>query len=161
VFLTALGSEHSEALLGALLGDRKLPPGSRAEALLRNAAGNPLFLEETVRMLDEAGVFDGTADMSELAVPTSLQAMIGSRLDRLPAEDKSIANHASVVGTTFWSGAVQELEGSGQTVDPNLEALQERDVVRSSEESTLADEREWNFKHALVRDVAYARVPKG
>ena len=117
----------------ALLGDRKLPPGGRAETLLRNAAGNPLFLEETVRMLDDAGVFDGTGDLSELAVPTSLQAMIGSRLDGLPGEDKSVANHASVVGMTFWSRAVAELHGAGAVVDPNLEALEQRDFVRGAD----------------------------
>jgi tetratricopeptide (TPR) repeat protein len=161
IVLSALGDEHSEALLAALLGDRKLPPGSRAEALLRNAAGNPLFLEETVRMLDEAGVLDGTGDLAELAVPTSLQAMIGSRLDGLPAEDKSVAHHASVVGMTFWSGAVEELHGAGDSVDPSLEALEHRDVVRSADASSLAEEREWSFKHAMIRDVAYARVPKG
>src|SRR5262249_4353717 len=135
--------------------------GSRAEMLLGNAAGNPLFLEETVRMLDEAGVFDGSGELADVAVPTSLQAMIGSRLDGLPAQDKSVASHASVVGMTFWSGAVAELHGTGRTVDPSLEALEQRDFVRRAEDSSLADEREWAFKHALIRDVAYARVPKG
>ena len=62
---------------------------------------------------------------------------------------------------TFWSGAVAELHGAGATVDPSLEALEQRDFVRGAEESSLADEREWSFKHALIRDVAYARVPKG
>ena len=61
------------------------PAGSRAEQLLRNAGGNPLFLEETVRMLDDAGVLDGEGDLNDVAVPTTLQAMIGSRLDSLPA----------------------------------------------------------------------------
>ena len=52
-------------------------------------------------MLDDAGVLDGTGDLADLAVTTSLQAMIGSRLDGLPAQDKSVAHHASVVGMTF------------------------------------------------------------
>jgi class 3 adenylate cyclase/tetratricopeptide (TPR) repeat protein len=157
--LSALGEDESEALLAELLGDRALPPGGKAEMLLRNAAGNPLFLEETVRMLDDAGVLDG-ADIDELAIPTSLQAMIGSRLDGLPAQDKSVAHHASVVGMTFWSGAVAELHGT-EAVDPSLEALEQRDFVRGADGSSVADEREWSFKHALIRDVAYARVPKG
>ena len=63
-------------------------------------------------MLADAGALDGGGDLDELAVPTSLQAMIGSRLDGLPAQDKRVAQHASVVGMTFWSGAVAELHGA-------------------------------------------------
>ena len=112
-------------------------------------------------MLDDAGALDG-AEPAELAIPTSLQAMIGSRLDSLPAQDKSVAHHASVVGLVFWSGAVAELHRSGPEVDPSLEALEQRDLVRGNEE---IDRRRASasgaFKHALIRDVAYARVPKG
>jgi class 3 adenylate cyclase/tetratricopeptide (TPR) repeat protein len=159
--LTALGEEESEQLLAELLGERELSVRSRAELLIRNAAGNPLFLEETVRMLDDAGVLDHEGELAELAVPTSLQAMISSRLDALPGPDKRVAQHASVVGNTFWSGAVAELQVAEVPVDPSLEALERRDLVRGSEESSIADEREWSFKHALIRDVAYGRVPKG
>jgi predicted ATPase/class 3 adenylate cyclase len=158
--LAALDDDESEALLAELLGAHELPPGSSAADLLRNAGGNPLFLEETVRMLDDAGVLDGEGDLAELKVPTSLQAMIGSRLDALPADDKRAAQHASVVGMVFWSGAVADLQGDVD-VDPSLEALERRDFVHGNEESSVGNEREWSFKHALIKDVAYARVPKG
>jgi class 3 adenylate cyclase/tetratricopeptide (TPR) repeat protein len=160
-FLSALGAEESEALLAELLGAHALPAGRHAELLLRNAAGNPLFLEETVRMLADSGALDGDGDLDELAVPTSLQAMIGSRLDGLSAPDKRVAQHASVVGMTFWTGAVADLHGPGADVDPSLGALEHRDFVRGQDDSSIADEREWAFKHALIKDVAYARVPKG
>jgi tetratricopeptide (TPR) repeat protein len=160
VRLSALGEQDSEALLAELLGELELPTGSHAELLLRNAGGNPLFLEETVRMLADSGVLEGGGDLNELAVPTSLQAMIGSRLDALPGQDKRVAQHASVAGMVFWSGAVAELDGTGE-VDPSLESLEKRDFVRGNEESSVANEREWSFKHALIKDVAYARVPKG
>src|SRR5579862_2869649 len=91
IALSALGEADSESLLAELLGEHELPTGSHAELLLRNAGGNPLFLEETVRMLAESGVLDGGGDLGELAVPTSLQAMIGSRLDALPAAEKRVA----------------------------------------------------------------------
>jgi class 3 adenylate cyclase/tetratricopeptide (TPR) repeat protein len=157
--LSALSAEESEALLGELLGAHALPVGRHAELLLRNAAGNPLFLEELVRMLADSALLEGGADLDELAVPTSLQAMIGSRLDGLPRPHKRVAQHASVVGMEFWSGAVAELLGG--EVDPSLQALEDREIVRSQDESSIADEREWAFRHALIRDVAYARVPKG
>jgi class 3 adenylate cyclase/tetratricopeptide (TPR) repeat protein len=158
--LSALDAEASQELLAKLLGEHGLT-GPRADALLRNAGGNPLFLEETVRMLADSGVLDGDGDLDELAVPTSLQAMIGARLDGLPAADKRAAQHASVVGMTFWSGAVADLHGDDAEVDPSLESLERRDVVHASEGTSLADEREWEFRHGLIKDVAYARVPKG
>jgi class 3 adenylate cyclase/tetratricopeptide (TPR) repeat protein len=161
IALSALGEEESEALLAELLGAHELPAGGHVALLLRNAAGNPLFLEETVRMLADSGALDGGADLDALSVPTSLQAMIGSRLDGLPAQDKRIVQHASVVGSTFWSGAVAELHGGGVDVDRSLGALEQRDFVRGQGESSIADEREWAFKHALIKDVAYGRVPKG
>ena len=160
IALSALGEQDSEALLAELLGEHGLPAGSRAELLLRNAGGNPLFLEETVRMLADSGVLDGGGDLDELAVPTTLQAMIGSRLDGLPARDKRVAQHASICGMVFWSGAVADLHGTGD-VDPSLEALEQRDFVRTQDDSTVAEEREWEFKHGLIRDVAYGGVPKG
>ena len=61
----------------------------------------------------------------------------------------------------FWSGAVAAMHGIGGDVDPSLEALEQRDRSSAGDDSRLADEREWAFKHALIRDVAYARVPKG
>jgi predicted ATPase/class 3 adenylate cyclase len=160
-FLSALGEAESEALLAELLGTHALPGGRHAELLLRNAAGNPLFLEETVRMLADSGALDGDADLDELAVPTSLQAMIGSRLDGLPAPDKRVVQHASVVGSVFWTGAVADLHGPGAAVDPSLDALEGRDFVRAHDDSSIAAEHEWAFKHALIKDVAYGRVPKG
>src|SRR5581483_11716116 len=160
VALSPLDAAASEALLTELLGGRELPPGSRAKALLENAAGNPLFLEETVSMLADAGILDGAGDLDELAVPTSLQSMIGARLDALAAGDKRIAQHASVIGQVFWSGAVAQVTASDAPVEPALESLERRDFVRAQEESSVVDEREWTFKHALTRDVAYGRVPK-
>ena len=112
-------------------------------------------------MLADSGVLDGDDDLDELAVPTTLQAMIGSRLDALPAADKRVAQHASVVGMVFWSGAVAELHGTVDEVDPSLAALEQRDFVHCNEESSVTEEVEWTFKHALIKDVAYGRVPKG
>jgi class 3 adenylate cyclase/tetratricopeptide (TPR) repeat protein len=161
ISLSTLGEAASEALLAGLLGDRALPTGSRAELLIRNAGGNPLYLEETIRMLDDAGVLDGKGDIADVALPTSLQGLIGSRLDGLPPSDKRVAQHASVVGMVFWSGAVADLHEAGHEVDQSLEALEGRDFVRSSDETSIAEQEEWSFKHALIKDVAYARVPKG
>ena len=162
--LEPLAVSDGEALLRELLAEHGVPSQSAIDTLLARSGGNPLFLEETVRMLVESGVLtDGEAggELEDVPVPTSLQALIGSRLDGLPGEQKRLAQHASVAGSIFWSGAVSHLVQKGDGVDAGLTSLQARDVVRSHDVSTVAGEREWSFRHALIRDVAYGRLPKG
>ncbi len=154
--LDALDDESSEALLARLLEGAVLPD-TTAEALIRTAGGNPLFLEEMVRMLEAAG----TDDAAEIPVPTSLQSLIASRLDQLPGEEKRLVQHASVVGAVFWPGAVSHLAGATGAPEPQLDALERRDFVRAQTVSSVAGEREYAFKHILIRDVAYAQLPKG
>ena len=163
--LEALGEGESEALLAELLLAEGLPDAS-LDRVLAVAGGNPLFLEETVRMLVDAGLVEsGDGDVAtavaELPVPSSLQALIGSRLDGLPAELKLLAQSASVIGRIFWPGALAHLNGAGGDLGQGLAELEQRDVIRPQETSTVAGEREYAFKHILIRDVAYAQVPKG
>ena len=107
ISLSALGEEESEALLAELLGARELPAGSRAgAAAARTPAGTRSSSRRPSACSTTRASLDGEGDLDDVAVPTSLQAMIGSRLDSLPAADKRVAHHASVVGMVFWSGAV-------------------------------------------------------
>jgi tetratricopeptide (TPR) repeat protein len=137
--------------------------------LLRTAGGNPLFLEETVQALRDAGMVDDQGwhlpdDAAELPTPTSLQGLIGSRLDQLARPEKRLAQNASVVGTVFWPGAVVHLQASSGGMDelvPKLRSLEKRDMVREHELSSVAGELEFAFKHILIRDVAYGQLPKG
>jgi class 3 adenylate cyclase/tetratricopeptide (TPR) repeat protein len=167
--LGRLDGEQAVALLADLLGDPSLAETPFASSLIANAGGNPLFLEETVRMLRDRGLIDAerwrSEEMGELPVPTSVQGLISSRLDRLEGDDKRLAHNASVVGAVFWAGAVAHLgvEDGGPPPDPHagLETLERRDFVLHSDVSTVAGEDEYAFKHILMRDVAYAQVPKG
>jgi class 3 adenylate cyclase/tetratricopeptide (TPR) repeat protein len=163
--LEALSGNESQALLAELLESEGVPRG-RLDVLLEAAGGNPLFLEETVGMLVDAGTLEAPEDelaarVEELAVPRSLQALIGSRLDQLDPSAKRIAQNASVVGAVFWPGAVAHLNGTEGDLDRGLEALERRDFIRAHEISTVAGEHEYAFKHVLIRDVAYGQVPKG
>jgi class 3 adenylate cyclase/tetratricopeptide (TPR) repeat protein len=157
--LEALSEADSKSLLAELVGP-EAAAGGALERLLENAGGNPLFLEETVRMLADAAQ-TGEIDLEQLPIPDSLQALIGSRLDGLPAAEKGVAQQASVVGAVFWAGAVAHLAGTNGDLTPRLAGLEQRDFVRAHEESTVAGEREYAFKHILIRDVAYERLPKG
>jgi class 3 adenylate cyclase/tetratricopeptide (TPR) repeat protein len=167
--LGTLDAEQAAALLADLLGDPSLVETPFASSLIANAGGNPLFLEETVRMLRDQGLVDAerwrSKEVGELPVPTSVQGLISSRLDRLEGGDKRLAHNASVVGAVFWAGAVGHLggEGGAQAPDPRpgLETLERRDFVLHSDVSTVAGEDEYAFKHILMRDVAYGQIPKG
>ncbi len=168
--LEGLSEEGARALLRELLGSDELADAPAADTLLRTAGGNPLFLEETVQALRDAGMVDDEGwhlpdDTAELPTPTSLQGLIGSRLDKLARPEKRIAQNASVVGTVFWPGAVNHLQGGAPSEDGELvgrlRSLEQRDFVREHELSTVAGEREFAFKHILIRDVAYGQLPKG
>jgi tetratricopeptide (TPR) repeat protein len=157
-------------LLGELLGPEALADNSAVEALLKSTGGNPLFLEETVQMLTERGIVDSTGwhvkAGEPLPIPNSLQSLIGSRLDQLVPPERRVAQHASVVGSVFWPGAVAHLQdetGAAQNGEllQRLEVLEQRDLIREHEDSSVAGEREYGFKHIMIRDVAYGRMPRG
>ena len=167
--LETLDRGTAAALLADLLGDKSLAETPFAETLIANAGGNPLFLEETVRMLRDRGLVDAerwrSEEVGELPVPTSVQGLISSRLDRLERGEKHLAHNAAVVGAIFWTGAVAHLgaqEGAPPPDPrPGLETLEQRDFVLHSDISTVAGEDEYAFKHILMRDVAYSQIPKG
>jgi class 3 adenylate cyclase/tetratricopeptide (TPR) repeat protein len=162
--LPALTEHESDQVLASLMPGSHLIEGSVAD-VLRRAAGVPLFLEETVRMLADMGAPDSSGlapgdGAQSMPVPSSLQGLIGSRLDLLPAKDKLLAQFASVVGSTFWAGAIAHMRGTKEGLVESLDRLGEKDVVSAREPSSIAGEREFAFVHALIRDVAYDRLPK-
>ena len=169
VELGTLDRAQAVALLTDLLGDASLAETPFAAALIENAGGNPLFLEETIRTLRDRGLVDlerwSNEEVGELPLPTSVQGLISSRLDQLDPTEKRLAHHASVVGAVFWAGAIAHLGivGGAPPPDPTpgLEALERRDFVAHLVASTVAGEEEYAFKHILMRDVAYGQVPKG
>jgi class 3 adenylate cyclase/tetratricopeptide (TPR) repeat protein len=171
VRLDTLSEDEGVALLADLVGDRAIAESPVAAALIRNAGGNPLFLGETVRMLRDEGLVGAeawaTATIEDLPIPTSVQGLISSRLDRLEPRDKHLAHNAAVIGSVFWAGAVEHLaapdtNGNGPVqADDGLASLAARDFVRRNATSSVAGEDEYAFTHILIRDVAYGQIPKG
>jgi class 3 adenylate cyclase/tetratricopeptide (TPR) repeat protein len=119
--------------------------------LVERAEGNPLFLEEL------AAAVSDDPDVSEL--PTTVRAAIAARIDALPTEARSGLLHASVVGQSFWRGVVQRV-GEFERVDEALEALEARGLIQRRPESQVAGDVEYAFRHVLIRDVAYATLPR-
>ena len=150
--LGGLAREDAETLVDVLLADLGLSSDLRAD-VLDKAEGNPLFVEETVRMLAEGA--DGLAP-----IPDTVQALIAARIDGLPRPAKLALQRAGVVGRVFWRGALATLSASGDGVDAALEELLRRDFVLREPHSSISGEEAFRFKHILIREVAYAGLTK-
>ena len=150
--LDAAGTERlAAAIAGAELDDEAI------DRLHDRTAGNPLFVGETVRALleDDALVARGgrlsLRDAEGVGrVPVNLRALLGARIDGLPAGSRWILQVASVVGMAFEPALVAKLMGR-TAIDAPLAALAAAAVIGPTEAST-----EWRFSHPLIRDVAYA-----
>lgn len=153
--LEPLAHGESEELAEALLAQHDIPEKLTAR-LLEKTEGNPLFVEETVRMLLEEGT-DGSD-----RIPDTLQALIGARIDRLPAGAKIVLQRGSVMGRTFFAGAVDYLsaEYDADELDDMLDDLLLRDFITRQERSTITGETAYRFKHVLIREVAYGGLSK-
>lgn len=154
VELEPLSDEDTIELVGELMGRSEIPPGVRSDLVAR-AAGNALYAEEFVRMLQEQPT-GGT-----IALPETVQSLIAARLDALHPEAKEVLRDAAVVGTGFWVGALAHISGlRAEQVARRLGELQFRELVRPLPRSAVADESQYTFWHVLVRDVAYAQIPR-
>jgi class 3 adenylate cyclase/tetratricopeptide (TPR) repeat protein len=153
--LSPLSDEETAELVSSLVATTILTP-ELEHAILERAGGNPLYAEEFVRLLADRGVV-----RDEIALPESVQALIAARLDTLSSERKSLLQDAAVIGKVFWASAVAEM-GS---LDPGdvelaLHELARKELVRPARTSSMEGESEYSFWHLLVRDVAYAQIPR-
>jgi len=152
--LEPLPRDESEQLADALLQDEQLPAPVLAH-LLDISEGNPLFVEETVRMVLESG--DGTHDR----IPDTLQALIAARIDRLPGSSKILLQRASVLGRVFAHSALAALSPDfGDDLEDALDDLLVRDLLTRELHSGFSGEVAYRFKHVLIREVAYSALSK-
>ena len=155
-----LPTASSEELLQALLGDdASLRPVK--QLLTERAQGNPFFLEEeSVRTLIESNVLMGergnyrsTKPIDRTLVPTTVQAILAARMDRLSPEEKSLLQSAAVVGKDVPLGLLQAVaDRLEEDLRRGLTRLQAAEFL---DEYALFPEPEYTFKHALTHEVAY------
>ncbi len=167
ILLEPLALEDAERLIGFLLEDQEtLPPRIRTR-ILERAGGNAFFLEEITRhILDELASSE-TADhgrswaTGEVEIPDTVQGVLAARMDLLGQLEKRTLQSAAVVGRVFWTGPLTRLLGSDRArLEQALGSLEDRGLVLTRLTSSLADEREYIFKHILTRDVAYESLPR-
>jgi class 3 adenylate cyclase/tetratricopeptide (TPR) repeat protein len=152
ISLEPLSSSDASAIAAHVLAGEAHSKSAVAH-LVEVAEGNPLFVEELTASLRE-----GAQRTGEL--PTTVKSAIASRLDALPPDARALLLDASVIGKTFWRGALQAL-GVAYPIDEALEALEARDLIRREPLSRVRGDTEFTFKHMLIRDVAYATLPRG
>jgi class 3 adenylate cyclase/tetratricopeptide (TPR) repeat protein len=157
--VNALGPESTHAVLSALVGDRdELTPLKRL--LVERTDGNPFFLEESVRTLVENGALTGERGDYRLAqavhvieVPSTVQAVLAARIDRLAAEDKQLVQCASVIGEHVSVALLQAVaDVPPDDVRDGLARLLAGEFLY---ESRSFPDPEYVFKHGLTRQVAY------
>jgi tetratricopeptide (TPR) repeat protein len=161
--LGALTDLEVARLVASLVGRAMLPFGVQA-LLLERAGGNPLYAEEFARLLADQGlVADGeVATVPDIPVPETVHGLIAARLDALAPEVRALVQDAAVVGRVFWPGAVAAMDGGGggEAVQAALAELERKQLVQRSHTSSVQHQDEYVFWHALVRDVAYAQIPR-
>jgi class 3 adenylate cyclase/predicted ATPase len=142
----------------------KTLPKEVMDRILAHADGVPLFIEELTKMVLESGLLreqDGQyvlkGPLPPLAIPTTLQASLMTRLDRLSAA-REVAQIGAVVGREFQYELLRAVSAlPGQKLDEALEQLVRSELVFRRGDVTHAV---YTFKHALVRDAAYAGLVK-
>ncbi len=160
--LDPLGNESAQEMLTALLGgnDEEILP--LKPLLIERTEGNPFFMEEMVLALFEQGVLvrNGVVKLAkpldEIRVPPTVQAILASRIDRLPAGEKELLQTLAVLGREFPLSLIKRVTGKS---DDELErTLSELRLAEFIYEQPALPDIEYTFKHALTQEVAYTSV---
>jgi predicted ATPase/predicted Ser/Thr protein kinase len=150
VHLGPLTRKAGERLVKSVLGEAT--PPDLAARLWERSGGNAFYLEELIR-----AVAEGKGE----ALPETVLAMVQARLEALDPEARRVLRAASVFGDVFWRGGLAALLGGAEhagTVADHVADLEARELVVRHPESRFPGEIEHAFRHALVRDAAYAAL---
>lgn len=175
--LRPLSTRDSRQLVTEILHKVESLPDTLRDLIVSNAEGNPFYLEELIQVMIADGIILPDAEhwsvaldkLAKMRVPPTLTGVLQARLDALTAEERALIQQASVIGTTFWDGALQTLRVTGQTIESavsigdlagTLASLRQHGMIFSREKSSFAETQEYVFKHAILRDVTYESVLK-
>ena len=160
--LDPLGAESAVEMLSSMLGDGKdLIPLKRL--IIERTQGTPFFMEETVQVLLDEGalVRNGTVHLTktlaELKIPPTVQAILASRIDRLPSDEKELLQTLAVIGREFALSLVRRVF-DGRKNDELERMLADLQMAEFIYEQPATTDIEYIFKHALTQEVAYNSV---
>jgi class 3 adenylate cyclase/tetratricopeptide (TPR) repeat protein len=144
-------------------------PEQAVQEIVERAEGVPLYAIETVRMLvddgrltaSDDGIYRLTGDLTEIAVPPTLTALIAARLDALPPSDRVLVLDAAVLGQSFTTAGLAAVSGVDEaTVAARLQALVRSEMVDRVADPLSPERGQFAFVQALVREVAYNTLAK-
>ncbi len=155
--------------IGAIL--EGLAPGLPAELMReigQRAEGIPLYVVETIRMLQDRGLLvqEGsryvvTGDVTDLEVPETLQALVASRLDGLSASERALLQDASVLGQSFSGAGAAALNGRPEPeVLGLLNGLVGKQILGRDDDPRSPERGQFHFLQALLRTVAYGTLSR-
>src|SRR5690606_8854855 len=134
--------------------------------IVDRAAGVPLYAVEMIRMLATDGTlvatgdgkFRAQSDVITIAVPDSLQAVVGARIDRLEPDLRELLKNAAVLGQSFTVEGLGVVTGeSPEEVDDQLARLVAAEVLRYENDPRSPERGQYKFVQSLIREVAYSR----
>ncbi len=151
-------------LLSGLVADL---PEAAIRSIIARAEGIPLYAVETVRMLvadgrlrpREEGGYEPAGELGELAVPSTLHALIAARLDALDTADRALVQDAAVLGQSFTADALAAVAGStAAELEPRLAQLVRGDLIHVEIDPRSPERGQYAFVQALIREVAYSTL---
>jgi len=152
--LGELSPKMAGRLVREVLGDRATD--DIVAKLVERAAGNAFYLEELIR-----AVAEGRGE----ELPDTVVAMVQARLERMEPDARRVLRAASVFGQVFWRGGVLSLLGGAEEaarrdgwIDEWIDELVARETISKRPQAKFANEHEFVFRHAMVREAAYAML---
>lgn len=164
--LAPLSFSEGEALLSAFFddGQRGLPAELR-NRILQRASGNPLFIEEIVRNLIDAGALKREGSRWQIAtpeagteIPLNVQAMLLARVDHLPSDIRLLAQMAAVIGPSFDVGLLKAVAAEPEMVEAGLDFLSGAEIIEEVRGGSRRASPSYRFKQTLLYDVIYQNL---
>ena len=164
--LAPLGTADGQKLLAAFFSHGwREPPGNLFNRILERASGNPLFIEEIIRALIDAGALerDGSqwrikSDEAAADIPASIQALLLARLDRLPHDVRRLAQEAAVIGPRFDTAVLGATATEPTSVETGLELLCDAEIVEEVAGANSILLQSYRFTQTMLQDVIYQNL---
>jgi tetratricopeptide (TPR) repeat protein len=150
--LMPLDEYNAEALIQSMVGEITLPTTVKQQ-VMEKSEGNPFYLEEWANLVSEMPSFDNGG--KALPVPSSLTALVLSRIDRLEHDLKLLLQKAAVIGKEFFVKILEEIEkklNRPEDISEQLSSLETGDFIRRTFGSKYSA---YFFKHLITHEVAY------
>jgi predicted ATPase/class 3 adenylate cyclase len=164
--LPPLSDDESGQVIENLFGGAEVPEQARVR-IVQAAEGNPLFVEQLLSMLVDDGLLRrvnghwvSEGDLTQLAIPPTINALLSARLDLLTPEERGVIEPAAVIGLVFERSPLDALveEPVQARLSHHLATLAEKRLI-VADDSTERGPR-FRFHHILIRDAAYQGLLK-